>query len=129
MDTVSKEKRSKILSAMHLRDTPPAALVGKIAACACLAVLVVLAFVRWAKVDAASVRLADDTSFFGYNCFHGVPSGCVLSLGPFWRYNPSRSRRVPSPLSWALIGGVVISVPILVLFAKRRFHALEGAFT
>ena len=77
----------------------------------------------------AFVRLADDTSFLGYNCFHGVPQGCVLSLGPFWRYNPNHSRRVPSPLSWALIGGAVIAVPILVIFARRRLHALGGDFT
>jgi biopolymer transport protein ExbD len=71
----------------------------------------------------AYVRLADDTSFLHCKCFDGVSPDCVFSLGHFWRYNPSLRRRVPSPLSWTLLGVSVISVFVFVFFAKRHFCA------
>ena len=71
----------------------------------------------------AYVRLADDISFLEYNSFNGVSPDCVFSLGPFWRYNLSLHWRVPSPLSWTLLGVSVISVFVFVFFAKRNFCA------
>lgn len=69
-----------------------------------------------------SVRMPDDTSFVEWRCFEGVPSSCVFSLGPFWRYKPDLLLRVPSPLGWSILSGIlmVLFITIRRIVKKKR---------